>query len=100
MVTMGKKSKKSTVQNQVEPVSGKEIREQRKSKGISLDEIKDRTKIGKFTLKLIEDDMYSSLPAPVYLKSFIRQIARMIDMDPEKTANGYMKKMQESRKRK
>ena len=100
MVTMGKKSKKSTVQNQVEPVSGKEIREQRKSKGISLDEIKDRTKIGKFTLKLIEDDMYSSLPAPVYLNSFIRQIARMIDMDPEKTANGYMKKMQESRKRK
>ena len=95
---MKRKSKKSSVQIQVEPVSGKEIRGQRESRGISLDEIKEKTKIGKFTLKLIEDDMYSSLPAPVYLKSFIRQIARLIDMDPEKTADGYLKKMQESHK--
>ncbi len=97
---MKKKSKNDTKQNTIEPVSGQEIRSQRESKGISLDEIKERTKIGKFTLRLIEDDMYSSLPAPVYLKSFIKQIARMIGMDPEKTAEGYLKRMNESRKRK
>ncbi len=97
---MKKKSKNDAKQNTIEPVSGQEIRNQRESMGISLDEIKEKTKIGKFTLKLIEDDMYSSLPAPVYLKSFIKQIAQMIGMDPGKTADGYLKKMNESRKRK
>ncbi len=97
---MGKKDKKTSEAFQVLPVSGEEIRRQREASGISLDEIKERTKIGKFTLKLIEDDRYSSLPAPVYLKSFIRQIARMIGMDPEKTAAGYLKRMEEHRKEK
>ena len=93
-----KKSKKTTEQDEVEPVSGEAIKAKRQAMGISLDDIKERTKIGKFTLKLIEDDMYSSLPATVYLKSFIKQIAIIIGMDPMKTAEGYLKKMQESKK--
>jgi len=95
---MGKKLKKRTDAPEIPPVSGQELRQQREARGITLDDIKERTKIGKFTLKLIEDDMYSSLPAPVYLKSFIKQIAQMIGMDPERTADGYLKRMEESRK--
>ncbi len=97
---MGKKEKKKSDKPQIKPVSGQEIKQQREAMGISLDDIKEKTKIGKFTLKLIEDDMYSSLPAPVYLKSFVRQIAQIIGLDPEKTADGYLKRMNESRKRK
>lgn len=82
----------------VEPVSGQDIRTQREAMGISLEEIKEKTKIGKFTLRLIEEDVYSSLPAPVYLKSFIKQIAVIIGMDPQKTAEGYLLRMETLKK--
>jgi len=75
-------------------VSGQDIRNQRETMGISLEEIKDRTKIGKFTLRLIEEDVYGSLPAPVYLKSFIKQISAIIGLDPQKTAEGYLARME------
>ena len=86
--------------NSIPPVSGSDIRRQRELKKISLDEIKEKTKIGKFTLKLIEDDMYSSLPATVYLRSFVKQIAAIIGMDPKKTAEGYLKRMESFKKKK
>jgi len=97
---MPKKEKNKPEQNKIEPVSGQDIRRQRELKKISLDEIKEKTKIGKFTLRLIEDDMYSSLPAPVYLKSFIKQVSAIIGLDPEKTAEGYLIRMKAFKKKK
>ena len=84
----------------VDLVSGQDIRRQRESQGISLDTIREKTKIGKFTLTLIEDSAYSSLPAPVYLKSFLRQIAAIIGLDPDLTASGYIKAMLEDSEKK
>jgi len=80
----------------VNAVSGEDIKRQRENQKISLDTIREKTKIGKFTLTLIEDNAYSSLPAPVYLKSFLRQIAAIIGLDPEQTASGYIKAMLEA----
>lgn len=97
---MSKKEKNKSEQNKIEPVSGQDIRRQRELKKISLDEIKEKTKVGKFTLRLIEDDVYSSLPAPVYLKSFIKQISAIIGLDPEKTAEGYLIRMKAFKKKK
>ena len=91
---MTKKASNTSKQEDKELVSGQNIRNQRESMGISLEEIKDRTKIGKFTLRLIEEDAYASLPAPVYLKSFIRQISAIIGLDPQKTAEGYLARME------
>lgn len=80
----------------VNAVSGEDIKRQRENQKISLDTIREKTKIGKFTLTLIENNAYSSLPAPVYLKSFLRQIAGIIGLDPDQTASGYIKTMLES----
>ncbi len=95
---MVKKGKNTSKIPDVEPVSGQDIRTQREAMGISLEEIKEKTKIGKFTLRLIEEDAYSSLPAPVYLKSFVKQIAAIIGLDPQKTAEGYLALMESSQK--
>ncbi len=97
---MSKKAKNESGQGGMESVSGQDIKRQRELKGISLDEIKEKTKIGKFTLRLIEEDMYSSLPAPVYLKSFIKQISAIIGLDPQKTAEGYLARMEAFKKKK
>jgi len=97
MIFKNKDTLSGTMENTtINPVSGEEIKRQRENKGISLDEIKEKTKIGKFTLKLIEENAYSSLPAPVYLKSFLRQIAAIIGLDPDRTASGYIQNMLEN----
>ena len=89
-------SSKPAEKGRVDAVSGEDIKRQRESQKISLDTIREKTKIGKFTLTLIEDNVYSSLPAPVYLKSFLRQIATIIGLDPDQTASGYIKTMLEA----
>jgi len=94
-----RKKEESPDVDAVDPVSGQDIKRHRELRNISLDEIKEKTKIGKFTLNLIEEDAYASLPAPVYLKSFLRQIAELIGMDPEKTVRGYFKRMNETLKK-
>ncbi len=97
---MSRREKNDLNPEGVKPVSGHDLKTQRESMGISLDEIKEKTKIGKFTLRLIEDDVYASLPAPVYLKSFLKQIAAIIGLDPQKTAEGYLARMESFRKKK
>ena len=82
--------------SRVNTISGEDIKRQRENQKISLDTIREKTKIGKFTLTLIEGNAYSSLPAPVYLKSFLRQIATIIGLNPDQTASGYIKTMLET----
>jgi len=55
----------------------------RKSKGITLDQISDATKIGKNFLCAIEDGDFRQLPGGIFSTSYIRQYARAIDIDEE-----------------
>ena len=53
----------------------------RKTKGISLEQISDLTKLRVSTLKAIEDGDFDALPGGIYNISYIRQYARAIDAD-------------------
>jgi len=64
----------------------KTIREHRK---IPIDEIADRTKICKTSLLAIENEEATLLPSRVYLKSFLRQYANELGLDPEAVAETY-----------
>lgn len=57
---------------------------------VTLEDIAERTKISMFTLRCIEADEYGDLPAPVYLRGFIKQIAQMLRLDVERTVDDYM----------
>ncbi|MGE4233416.1 MAG: helix-turn-helix domain-containing protein [Bacteriovoracia bacterium] len=65
----------------------KKIREYR---SVSLDELSDFTKISKTYLQCIEAEAFESLPAPVYLRGFLIQIAKALKLNPDKVAKGYM----------
>ena len=58
----------------------KELKELRKSKGISLDQIHERTKINLRYLKAIEAGNFDILPTP-YLRLFLRAYAKEIGGD-------------------
>jgi cytoskeleton protein RodZ len=53
----------------------------RRSKGISLEEIAQRTKLRVTTLKAIEEGDFDALPGGIYNISYLRQFAREIGAD-------------------
>ncbi len=65
----------------------KRIREYR---NISLEELSEFTKIGKSYLAAIESEEYDNLPASVYIRGFIVQVAKSLKLPSDKVATGYM----------
>ena len=53
----------------------------RRSKGISLEEIAQRTKLRVTLLKAIEEGNFDALPGGIYNISYLRQFAREIGVD-------------------
>jgi len=69
--------------------SGAVMRALRKYRGISLDDIAEKTKISKTYLRAIELEDISLLPPGIYRKSFIRQYAAHLGLDPERVIATY-----------
>lgn len=72
------------------PLTGAVLVRVREVCHLTLDDIAERTKISMFTLRCIEGDEYGDLPAPVYLRGFLRQIARMLRLDADRVVRDYM----------
>jgi len=61
----------------------------RQAKGISIEEIADRTKIGRNHLREIEAEQFSRPIAAVYLKGYLKQYALVIGLDPDRVLSTY-----------
>jgi len=62
----------------------------REVQGLDLGSIADRTKISLKTLEAIEADDYSALPALIYVRSFLKQLAVLLHLDPARVVNDYL----------
>jgi hypothetical protein len=71
-------------------ITGEMLRRAREQKGFSLDELSEHTKIRKQHLVAIETQDLASLPARVYLRGFLTQIARVLRVDKHRLADGYL----------
>jgi curved DNA-binding protein CbpA len=85
-------------QEQVEPevpelLTGADLRRRRESRGMSLRHIASVTKIGLRFLEYIEQDRFDFLPAPVYLRGFLQEYARLVGLDPRRAADSYMRRL-------
>ena len=69
---------------------GPTIQRLREARDVSLDQINLTTKISLSNLRFIEADDLDALPAPVYLRGYLRQIAEQLDVDAEWVISGYM----------
>ncbi len=72
---------------------GEALRRARESRGLSVREVCDRTKITRYHLENIEADRYTLLPAPVYLRGIIVAVARELRLDGQKVARSYLERM-------
>jgi DnaJ-class molecular chaperone len=74
-------------------ISGPQLKELRKAYGIELSEIYAATRINKDVMTAIEEDRFVNLPATVYLKQFLKNIAQILQIDPSRVVNGYLDAM-------
>jgi cytoskeleton protein RodZ len=62
---------------------GETLRRERQKRNLGLDQVSQELKISTRFLEAIERDQFERLPGGVFAKSFVRQYARLLDLDEE-----------------
>lgn len=62
---------------------GAKLREARESKGMTLEDVQQRTKIQKRYLKAIEENNHSVMPGDFYTRAFIKEYAQTVGLNPD-----------------
>ena len=75
--------------------SGALLRKVRESQGMELVEISGRSKIARSHLVAIEDERYDDLPALVYTRGFLSELAKQLRLDPMQVQKTYLRRMRE-----
>jgi Helix-turn-helix domain/DnaJ domain len=70
--------------------TGPVLKKIRQMKGLSREEIAERTKIRRTYIEYLEEEQFTFLPAPVYVKGFVTMIAGMLDLPAQRVAEDYM----------
>ncbi|HSF03051.1 MAG TPA: helix-turn-helix domain-containing protein [Solirubrobacterales bacterium] len=63
---------------------GENLRRERELRGVTLREIADATKISVRFLQALENDRVDALPGGLFRRTFVRQYARYVGLDPER----------------
>ncbi len=71
-------------------VDGAALKQLREANGYALEEVSARTRISNATLLALEDDRFADLPAPVYLRGFLAELARIYGADPVRVQKSYL----------
>jgi hypothetical protein len=73
--------------------TGEMLRRVRESRGLTLAQVSERTKVTRHHLENIEDDKFAALPAQVYLRGILLSVARELRLDGQRVARSYMERM-------
>jgi curved DNA-binding protein CbpA len=74
---------------------GKDLKRIREELGVSLEIIKEMTKVRMVFLCAIEEDEYEKAPSRMFLKSYVKAYAQSIGLDADLVACRYLKSMNE-----
>ncbi len=69
----------------------------REAHHISLEELSISTKVSRNYLSAIEEENYSKLPAAVYIRGFVQQIAKTFKLPADKVASAYVSRCVEAK---
>ncbi|RLB85438.1 MAG: hypothetical protein DRH15_03425 [Deltaproteobacteria bacterium] len=71
------------------PGIGALLRQAREAKGLSLEEVFEKTKLRSSIISAIENEQWDRLPSPVFVKGFIRTYAGLLEMDQKEVIGLY-----------
>jgi len=74
-----------------ERLSGDDLKKLRKAVDVKIHEIQYITKISASVLTAIEENRFEELPPATYLRSFLKSYAKVLQTDPQKVVDGYLK---------
>ncbi len=89
---------KEDVFAKVESMDGSFLKSVREYKNLSIERISDATRISRTYLNAVEANDYRELPAPVFVRGFIVQIARLLSLDESKVASSYLEILKSNKK--
>ena len=72
-------------------ISGHDLQRMREAFGIDLAEIYEKTRIAGSILRTIESDRFEALPADIFLRSFLKSYAELLQLEPGRVIEGYFK---------
>ena len=78
------------VLEEIHQFDGKALRRVREARGISVAEIVSETNIRTWYIECIETERFDALPALIYLKGFLKQIAVYLGLDPQRVLADYI----------
>ncbi len=73
--------------------TGALIRKAREAFGIGIRDIANITKISPMHLRAIEAEDIDALPAPVYVRGFLKQVAKTLSLDPTQVTKTYLSRV-------
>jgi cytoskeleton protein RodZ len=62
---------------------GEALRSTRERKGLSIDQVAQETRISPRFLEALEAEQFNELPAPVYVRGFLRSYANFLQLEPQ-----------------
>jgi cytoskeleton protein RodZ len=67
----------------VPPSAGAELRAAREAAGLTIDEVAQQLKLAPRQVRALEDDDYAKLPGRTFVRGFVRNYARFLELDPD-----------------
>jgi hypothetical protein len=70
--------------------NGELLRQVREARGLTLQQVAERTRIGRSHLERVEADRYADLPPSVYLRGILMNLARELKLDAVRVSKSYL----------
>jgi len=70
--------------------TGEVLRRAREARGLSVEQVCERTRITRQHVENLELDRYDRLPPAVYLRGMLMALAKELRLDGQKVSRGYM----------
>lgn len=80
-----------------ESFNGPFLRKIREYKNVDLVHLSELTRVGSHHIKAVENDQFDQLPATVFVRGFVVQIAKVLGLEHEMVANTYMDAVKRAR---
>ena len=71
-------------------LDGRYIASVREAMGISIDQVAESTRISSRYLQAIETNAFDRLPSAIFVKGYLREISRVLDLDSDQLVEGYL----------
>jgi len=80
------------------PWTGELLRKARESRGLTVLQVAERTKVTRHHIENVELERFDKLPAAVYLRGILLSVARELRLDGQKVARSYLERVAEGQK--